>query len=60
MQQGKGVFVASQKAAAPLRERRRQLHDLAVKLLVEAAQLGSSIDEVIEIIHDAAIELETK
>lgn len=60
MQQGRGVFVASQRTSVPVRERRKRLRELAVKLLVEAAQLGSSIEEVVEVIHDAASELETK
>ena len=60
MQQGRGVFVAPQRASLPGRERRRRLRELAMKLLVEAAQVGSSIDEVIEVIHDTVGELETK
>ncbi len=60
MQQGRGVFVASNRAALPANERRKRLHELAVKLLVEATQVGSNLDEVIEIIHDTANELETK
>jgi DNA-binding transcriptional regulator YhcF (GntR family) len=60
MQQGRGVFVASNRAALPVSERRKRLRELAVKLLVEATQVGSDVDEVIEIIHDVAKELETK
>jgi GntR family transcriptional regulator len=60
MQQGRGVFVAPQRASLPGRERRRRLRELAIKLLVEAAQVGSSLDEVIEVIHDTAGELDTK
>jgi GntR family transcriptional regulator len=60
MQQGRGVFVASNRAALPVSERRKRLRELAVKLLVEATQVGSNVDEVIEIIHDVAKELETK
>ena len=60
MQQGRGVFVASNRVQLPSRERRRRLRELAVKLLVEATQVGSSIDEVIEVIHDAAGELEAE
>ena len=60
MQQGRGVFVASNRAALPANERRKRLRELAVKLLIEATQVGSNLDEVIEIIHDTANELETK
>ncbi|MEI8019021.1 MAG: GntR family transcriptional regulator [Schlesneria sp.] len=60
MQQGRGVFVASNRAALPVSERRKRLRELAVKLLVEATQVGSDVDEVIEIIRDVAKELETK
>ena len=60
MQQGRGVFVASNRAALPANERRKRLRELAVKLLVEATQVGSNLDEVIEIIHDTANELESK
>ncbi len=60
MQQGRGVFVASNRAALPAGERRKRLRELAVKLLVEATQVGSNLEEVIEIIHDTAKELETK
>ena len=60
MQQGRGVFVALQRTVVPVRERRRLLKVLAVKLLVEAAQMGSPIDEVIDAIHNAATELEAK
>lgn len=60
MQQGRGVFIASQRTSVPVRERRKRLRELAMKLLVEASQLGSSIDEVIEVIHETAGELETK
>ena len=60
MQQGRGVFVASNRAALPVNERRKRLRELAVKLLVEATQVGSNVDEVIEIIHETAKELETK
>jgi GntR family transcriptional regulator len=60
MQQGRGVFVAANRAALPANERRKRLRELAVKLLVEATQVGSNLDEVIEIIHDTANELETK
>ncbi len=59
MQQGRGVFVASNRAALPVSERRKRLRELAIKLLVEATQVGSTIDEVIEIIHEVAKELET-
>ena len=59
MQQGRGVFVASNRAALPISERRKRLRELAIKLLVEATQVGSTIDEVIEIIHEVAKELET-
>jgi GntR family transcriptional regulator len=60
MQQGRGVFVAATRSALPEEERRKRLHDLSLKLLVEASQVGSSLDEVIEIIRSAAIELEAK
>ena len=60
MQQGRGVFVASNRAALPANERRKRLRELAVKLLVEATQVGSNLDEVIDIIHETAKELETK
>ena len=59
MQQGRGVFVASNRAALPANERRKRLRELTVKLLVEARQVGSNLDEVIEIIHETAKELET-
>ena len=59
MQQGRGVFVASNRVALPVSERRKRLRELAIKLLVEATQVGSTIDEVIEIIHEVAKELET-
>ena len=59
MQHGRGVFVAVTRAAVPIRERRKRLRELAVKLLVEADQMGASIDEVIDVVRDAASELET-
>ena len=60
LQQGRGAFVAAQRSTLPPRERRKRLHALAVKLLVEAAQVGSSVEEVIEVIHGVASELETQ
>lgn len=59
MQHGRGVFVAVTRAAVPVRERRKRLRELAVKLLVEADQMGASTDEVIEVVRDVASELET-
>lgn len=60
MQHGRGVFVAANRVALPSKERRKQLYELAVKLLVEATQVGSNVDEVIEVIQAAARELELK
>ena len=60
LQQGRGAFVAAPRSTLPARERRKRLHALAVKLLVEAAQVGSSVEEVIEVIHGVASELETQ
>ena len=60
MQHGRGVFVAFDRSALPARERRRRLHELAIKLLVEASQVGSSIEEVVEVVRDVATELESK
>ena len=59
-QHGRGVFVASQRVPLPARERRKRLRDLALKLVVEAAQIGAALDEVIEVVHEAAAELEIK
>lgn len=59
-QHGRGVFVASQRASLPVRERRKRLRELALKILVEASQIGSPIEEVMEVIQDAAAELEIK
>lgn len=58
LQQGRGVFVASNRAALPLGERRKRLLEIAMKMLIEASQVGSNLDEVIEAIHLAAVELE--
>ena len=59
-QHGRGVFVASQRVSLPARERRKRLRDLALKLVVEAAQIGAPIEDVIEVVHEAAAELEIK
>ena len=60
VQQGRGVFVASTRSALPASERKKRLRELALKLLIEASQVGSNLSEVIEVVQAASTELETK
>lgn len=59
-QHGRGVFIASQRASLPVRERRKRLREMALKIVVEASQIGSPIEEVLEVIQETAAELEIK
>ena len=53
MQHGRGVFVTSPQAMLPTRQRRNLLLEHARRLLAEAARLGATPEEVIEIIESA-------
>jgi GntR family transcriptional regulator len=51
MQQGRGVFVTSPQATLPQRQRRTHLVKLAKRFLSEAARLGATRAEVVEVIE---------
>lgn len=59
LQHGRGVFVTAPQETRPARERRRRLLELAQRLLAEAACLGADPDEVLEVVRDAAAQMET-
>ncbi len=57
MQHGRGVFVTSPQAMLPARQRRNLLLEHARRLLAEAARLGATPAEVIEIMESATQEM---
>ena len=60
MQHGRGVFVTSPRATLPARQRRNLLLEQARRLLAEAARLGATPDDVVEIIESASQEMGSK
>lgn len=59
LQHGRGAFVTTPRSTLPARERNEKLQELARRLLAEAACLGATPDEVIEILRRAAAEMES-
>ena len=57
MQHGRGVFVTSPRATLPAPQRRDLLLEHARRLLAEAARLGATPKELIEIIESATQEM---
>ena len=57
MQHGRGVFVTSPRATLPADRRRTLLLEHARRLLAEAARLGATPKEVIEIVESASEEM---
>lgn len=57
-QQGRGVFVNSSQAVLSVAKRRKHLMKLARNLAAEAANVGASPEEVLEIVTAAVEELE--
>ena len=58
MKQGQGVFIASDRSAAPAGERRRVIGELARRMFAEADRLGASPEEVLEIAERIARQME--
>jgi GntR family transcriptional regulator len=57
MQHGRGVFVTSPQATLPVGRRRTLLLQHARRLLAEAARLGATPKEVVEIVESASEEM---
>ena len=51
MQQGRGAFVTEPQATLPRRQRRTELVRLSKRFLAEAARLGATRSEVIEVLE---------
>ena len=58
MKHGQGVFVATNREAAPATARRTAIADMARRLLAEASRMGADADEVLDIVRRAAEEME--
>ena len=59
MKQGKGVFVALKRDAAPAAARRKVIAEMARRMLSEAARMGADPDEVRAILHNEARKMES-
>lgn len=60
MRQGQGVFVASRRADTPAATRRKVIAELGRRLLAEAARLGATPEEVLQILKSLGEEMENK
>src|SRR5258708_108099 len=58
LQHGRGVFVTEPRGTLPVRERKRKLQELARRMLAEAACLGASQAEVVEILRSTVGKME--
>ncbi len=58
LQHGKGAFVTAPQRGLTMGTRRREIVELAKRLLAEAASMGASSDEVVEIVRSVANNME--
>jgi GntR family transcriptional regulator len=58
LQQGKGAFVTAPQRSRAVGTRRKEIAELAKRLLAEAASMGASPDEVVEIVRSVANNME--
>ena len=60
LQQGKGAFVTAPQRGKALGTRRKEIVELAKRLLSEAAGMGASSDEVVEVVRSVAKDMGLK
>ncbi len=60
MQHGRGVFVTSPQAVLPAKERKKVLENQARRLMSEAARVGATPEDIINIVRSVADEMVAK
>ena len=60
MQHGRGVFITAPQSILPVRERRKVLQEHAQRLMAEAARVGASPAEVLEVVQSVAEDMVAK
>lgn len=60
MQHGRGVFVTAPQGVLPAKERRKVLREHAQRLMAEAARVGASPEEVVEVVQSVCEQMVAK
>lgn len=58
MRHGQGVFVSTNRGSVPASARRQTLREMARRLLAEAARLGATADETVEVVQQMGRDME--